>query len=295
MIYCSHLRDSTYCSLHIRVRYEIRLILGGGKMSRAALFSLTVALFTASMPVAGHADQFVNGAFEDGTLNGWTQGGGFWFGGPYPAPVDYLPGGANFDSSGMVNSVVSQGFDPRTDNVLRTVYAGNHSAKVNNELNNDSVSVISQRVNNYTDPLIAFAYAAVLQDSHGPTDSDAFIVSLEDVTTNETIFTYNLNSATAPGVFTESTSGWFYSDWLTQSIDVSAREGHDFILSLLANDCPYGGHAGYAYLDGFGGVVPPPTGGTPEPSTWFMMLAGFGGMGFIAYRKRGTKMTLSAG
>jgi hypothetical protein len=194
----------------------------------------------------------------------------------------------------MVNSVVTQGFDPRTDGNLRTVYAGNFSAKVNNELNDDSVSVISQRVDDYTDPIIAFAYAAVLQDSHGPTDSDAFIVSLEDVTTGETIFSYNLNSATAPGVFTQSSSDWFYSDWLTQSIDVSTRQGHDFILSLLANDCPYGGHAGYAYLDGFGGVVPPPLGGAPEASKWFMMLAGFGGMGFIAYRKRGAKTTFSA-
>jgi hypothetical protein len=34
--------------------------------------------------------------------------------------------------------------------------------------------------------------------------------------------------------------------------------------------------------------------GTPEPSTWFMMLAGFTGMGFLAYRKRGAKTTLSA-
>jgi PEP-CTERM motif len=34
--------------------------------------------------------------------------------------------------------------------------------------------------------------------------------------------------------------------------------------------------------------------GTPEPSTWVMMLAGFAGMGFIAYRKRGTKKIISA-
>jgi hypothetical protein len=33
---------------------------------------------------------------------------------------------------------------------------------------------------------------------------------------------------------------------------------------------------------------------TPEASTWVMMLAGFAGMGFIAYRKRGTKKILSA-
>jgi hypothetical protein len=166
-------------------------------MNRSALLVLIVSLFTAAMPVAGHADQFVNGAFEDGTLNGWTQGVA-WMTGPYPATADYLPGGANYDPSGQVNSLVNQGFDPRTDNALRTVYAGSHSAKVNNEVNDYSVSVISQRVNN-TDPIIAFAYAAVLQESNGTTDSDAFIVSLYDVTTSQTIFNYNLNSATAQG------------------------------------------------------------------------------------------------
>ena len=34
--------------------------------------------------------------------------------------------------------------------------------------------------------------------------------------------------------------------------------------------------------------------GTPEPSTWAMMLLGFAGMGFVAYRKSGTKKALSA-
>ena len=30
------------------------------------------------------------------------------------------------------------------------------------------------------------------------------------------------------------------------------------------------------------------TGGVPEPSTWAMMALGFAGLGFLAYRKRGT-------
>ena len=34
-------------------------------------------------------------------------------------------------------------------------------------------------------------------------------------------------------------------------------------------------------------VIPPV--GTPEPSTWVMLLAGFAGMGYFAYRRRGTK------
>jgi len=198
---------------------------------------------------------FTNGSFEGGDFTGWTVGGGYWYGGTYPVPTDYLPGGTLYDSSGAVTSITSAGFDQNTDNVLRTVYAGNHSGMVNDPLNNYSVSVISQRVNGYTDNAIAFAYAAVLEQSHGPSDSDAFIITLTDNTTNEILYSYNLNSATAPGTFTYSSTGWYYTDWITQSIDVSSRHLHDFTLSLLANDCPYGGHAGYAYLDGFGSVL----------------------------------------
>ncbi|WP_157216372.1 autotransporter outer membrane beta-barrel domain-containing protein [Flavisphingomonas formosensis] len=238
---------------------------------------------TAMIGVA-HADTFVNGSFETGTLQGWTTGGGYWYGGSYPVPQDYLPGGSSYSSSVQNNTVTNAGFDSFTDNNLRLVYAGNHSAQVNNSGSDYSVSVLSQRVNNYSDPIIAFAYAAVLQDSHGPTDSDAFIITLTDATTNEVLYSFNLNSATAPGTFTQSSQNWYYTDWLTQSIDVSGRSGHDFILSLLANDCPYGGHAGYAYLDGFGSVVGGGgTGTTPTGSFqyWDGSAAGNGGNGVI--------------
>jgi hypothetical protein len=57
-----------------------------------------------------------------------------------------------------------------------------------------------------------------------------------------------------------------------------------------------GGGTSYFSLEEPVDLSAPPvvTPGTPEASTWAMMLAGFAGMGFIAYRKRGTKTTLSA-
>lgn len=221
---------------------------------RRYLASLAASACVLAFSSSALADNFTNGSFETGDLTGWTQGGGTWFGGSYPTPSEYLPGGVNNTGPGS-STITSAGFDPLTDNKLRTVYAGAHSAQVNNSTPDYSVSVISQKVTNYTDPLIAFAYAAVLQTSHGLTDSDAFIISLSDDTTKEVLFTYNLNSAAAPGSFTLASTGWYYTDWVEQSIDVSGRLGHDFTLSLLANDCPYGAHAGYAYLDGFGSVV----------------------------------------
>ena len=34
------------------------------------------------------------------------------------------------------------------------------------------------------------------------------------------------------------------------------------------------------------GVVINPTGSVPEPSTWAMMILGFAGIGFVAYRRK---------
>lgn len=240
----------------------------------------------AALAAAGSAHaQFANGGFETGDFTGWQQGGGSWFGGAYPVPNDpqYYPPNSSYTN----NIITNAGFDPLTNNHLSTVYNGAHSARVNNSVNDYSVSVIRQTVTNYQDPTIAFAYAAVLQASHGPTDSDAFIIQLTDLTTNTTLFTENVNSATAPansfhtGAFYNG-SNWYYTDWTPVSIAVT--QGHDYELALLANDCPYGGHAGYAYLDGFGAVVPPPGGGVPEPATWAMLIAGFG-MAGAAMRK----------
>jgi outer membrane autotransporter protein len=217
----------------------------------AALLLATTALTAIAGAANAQSTEFVNGSFESGDTTGWTIGGGNWTGGAYPVPENYLPGGVNYGGPGPV-SITNAGTDPRTDGNLNMVYAGAHSVMVNDPIQNYSVSVISQRVNGYSANLIAFSYAAVLESSHGASDSDAFIIKLTDATTNDILYSYNLNSATAPGLFTQSTSGWFYSNWISQSIDVTDRVGHDFILSLLANDCPYGGHAGYAYLDGFG-------------------------------------------
>ncbi|MGH9582625.1 MAG: hypothetical protein ACRD4O_06800, partial [Bryobacteraceae bacterium] len=84
-----------------------------------------------------------------------------------------------------------------------------------NDSNPDySVSVISQTVKNYSDSNIYFAWAAVLESSHGPTDSDVFQLFLTDDTKGSTLYNVTYNSATAPsGLFTQSRSSWFYTDW----------------------------------------------------------------------------------
>lgn len=244
-----------------------------------------IGIFAFLLPCTVSADtssqgKFTNGDFETGDFRGWTQGGGYWFGGWPIDPSTYLPGGPAYNQSGTVNTVVGPGplTDPRTDGNLQYVYSGSKTAKINDEYNNDSVSVISQTVSNYTAGHIYFAWAAVLQSSHGPTDSDNFTLQLKDVTTGDILYqvAYNSADAATAHLFTRSTSDWFYTSWQVQNLDVSDRPGHTFTLTLLASDCPYGGHAGYVYLDGFGAITPP-TGPQEGPLT----LNGNGDLGTV--------------
>ena len=250
-----------------------------------------LVLLTFALPAC--AGTFINGDFATGDFTGWTRGGGYWYGGWPLNPVSYLPGGSNYvgDVNGpfsppWASAVVTGYWDPLTDNNLYSVLSGQtYSARINDSYNNYSVSVISQSVKNYTDPAIYFAWAAVLQGSHGLTDSDNFTLVLTDDTTLATVYSASYNSASAAGtsLFTLASSGWYYTKWQLETINVNGLQGHDFTLTLLGSDCPYGGHAGYVYMSGFGNVIPPGT--TPEPGTLVLLGTGAIGLAGVVRRK----------
>ena len=100
-----------------------------------------------SLMVSGsaYATGFTNGNFETGDLTGWTGGGGTWFGSPI-APVNP----SNYVGGTPTNTIMTVGADPITG--LNTVYSGNNSVRVNDSINNVSVSTLSQTCLLYTSP-----------------------------------------------------------------------------------------------------------------------------------------------
>jgi len=266
---------------------------GGGFMKKLILIFIVCFLCFSSTAWA----QFVNGDFELGDTSGWTLGGGYRANiynntyAPILNPIDFLPGGANYNTSigGYPRSaIVTPGVAPYTDNNLNRVYGGSYAFRAEDLTYGGYASVITQRVNNYTDPNIFFAWAAVLEGAHSDYDAATFKLVLRDETAGTDLITREYNAASGGGGvdqrFTLSSDGYYYTPWQTEQLVLGDAVGNDFSLTLLASDCEPTGHAGMVYLDGFGAAIPDQGTPVPEPAT--MLLLGSGLIGLAGYARR---------
>ena len=240
---------------------------------------------------AARADGFVNGGFEAGSTAGWTIGGGYR-GSVYNdtlTPARLLPGGdLNSDSGGRGAIIDSSYADPLLGAKLgSTIYSGSYAYRAEDTWNGGYGTAISQKVSNYTDAQIVFAWKAVLENGgHEEVESALVKVTLTDDTTGQLLVSRTYNAGyTGSGVdsrFATEGSLFYTPTWQVESLSIdSSLSGHNFTLSLLAADCNPTGHTGYAYLDGFGAALP-----VPEPTTYGMLLAGLGLVGLVARRKK---------
>lgn len=256
----------------------------------------TLAVF--ALASSAQAAGFVNGNFETGDTTGWTIGGGYRNSvynntyTPTMTPDMFLSGGSLYDSSiaSSHSAVIGTGYvDPNVGALLgSTVYSGNYALRVEDTTWGGYASVATQRVDNYTDTDIFFAWKAVLLGAHDPYDAATMLITLTDLTAGDVVISREYNAASSGGGvdarFSSYNGNFYTADWQIEQLTIDAsRSGHDFVLSVLAADCQPTGHWGYVYLDGFGAVTPPP-GDVPEPAG--LALAGLALAAAAAARRR---------
>ncbi|EJL27461.1 autotransporter outer membrane beta-barrel domain-containing protein [Novosphingobium sp. AP12] len=205
--------------------------------------------FSLALAAPGAAQTVVNPGFETGDASGWTLSGGTWTDVSVWPPVDSTWAGA----PNSVTITNAGDFDPFTS--APTVFAGNHAIRLNDANPNYGVTALAQTVNGYAGNKLYYAWNAVLEPSHGPTDSPSFIIKVVDKTTGKVINNIAYSAYTAQNTTIFRTAGRYVtSDWKVEDIDMIA--GHDYDLLFVALDCPYGAHSGYVYVDGFGDIIP---------------------------------------
>ncbi|WP_232493233.1 autotransporter outer membrane beta-barrel domain-containing protein [Novosphingobium kaempferiae] len=216
--------------------------------ARAAVSGAALAASLA-LAVPAFGQTVVNPGFESGDTTGWVLTGGTW-----TSTVQWPPADSTW--AGAPNSyTITNAGDIDAITGTPTVFAGNHAIRLNDARPNYGVTALSQSVANYTGNKLYYAWNAVLEPSHGPTDSPSFIIKVVDKTTGKIInnIAYSAYTAQNTTIFRQA-GRYVTSDWKVEDIDMIA--GHDYDLLFVALDCPYGAHSGYVYVDGFGNAIP---------------------------------------
>ncbi len=185
-----------------------------------------------------------NPGFETGDWTGWTHETHLW---GSQVPGSYKP---------EKNAIMTKGTTDDIDSTLPVVYAGQYSARVNNEDPNYHASSVSQTIgvpSTITHPELRFYWAAVLEDPQHDAANQPFVdISVTD-DTDHTVLYYShfySNDPAYPGWIDLYGGSWKEIPWQTVVVDLSSVVGHTVTIKITASDCGYGGHGGYVYFDG---------------------------------------------
>jgi PEP-CTERM motif len=238
----------------------------GGESMRYAVLAAVAACF--GMAVSAHAAQFVvNGDFTelsngpgqidlDTTATGWSANSGYNY---------VLANGNTATGSGNVALWTAANGGSGTWNGLTESGVGNFAAMDGDFMTAPLTQTITGLTvgDTYT---LSFNYAFSQQKGF---DGD----TIQSLTASLGSF-----SDTLPAADGTTLPSHGFSGWSTFSETITADATSETLSFLAKGNLPVPPFALVSDVS--------LTGGVPEPSTWAMMLVGFGGLGFAAYRSR---------
>lgn len=240
---------------------------------RVADFNRVSARTTFQLAVPNNTTDCGNGDFESAlsTADWWGEYGSL--------NAADLPDFPNFSSgflSGPITSaaarhtIVAAGVDPNVP--INTTRTGTGSSmRIGNQVNGYGSEMISKRftVTN-ANALTSFWYASVFQDPNHPLEAQpSFWVRVIDHTAGgvEVPGLTNLGNGTEK-IYSDVNDPFFqaqgsiaYRDWSCAQINLSSLVGHNVEINFIVEDCGFGAHYGYTYIDDFcGNCTGNPTG-----------------------------------
>jgi PKD repeat protein len=189
-----------------------------------------------------------NPDFEAGSFTGWNGSTGRH---PYAGSGNCCP--AQGFMPGKRHTIMSgNGTDPLVNIPIVAPGGGSYSVR----LGNSNKSAEAERLE-YTfvpsanNSQFAYQYAVVLEKAgHGHHDDCFFAVEAFDGNGNIIACSADTIRPSSPGLRSTANSDIVYKPWSSRTIDLFEQIGQTVTIRFTTADCAYGGHFGYAYIDG---------------------------------------------
>lgn len=196
-------------------------------------------------------DSCTNINFENGNCIGWDV-----ITGTVPnlpaQPYAFTQTGMSACGISVNHIVVSGGVDPVCG--IQKVYPGGgvYSLQLGNGtgIGNGAARINQSFVVDLVNNTFVYHYALVLNDAGHVAPETPYFTTRIFNQNGDTVYRNEIIVPTTGGDPNFiAYSGGFYSNWATQSVNLSAYVGQDVTVEFTAGDCSQGGHYGYAYID----------------------------------------------
>lgn len=189
-----------------------------------------------------------NPDFEAGNFTGWSGSTGKHplAGGKNCCPVQGLV-------TGKRHTIMSgNGRDPLANIPIVAPGGGSYSVRLGNSNKNAEAERLEYTfVPSAANSQFNYQYAVVLEKAgHGPHDDCFFAVEAFDASGNVISCSADTIRPSSPGMRGSINSDIVFMPWTAGAIDLFEQIGQPVTIRFTTADCAYGGHFGYAYIDG---------------------------------------------